>query len=44
MLGDVFADAASAYVFDVEEATDNVSVLSDAVSVVVSVVVGGIIF
>jgi hypothetical protein len=40
VLGDVCAVAARAYVFGVEEATDNVSVLSDAVSVVVSVVVG----
>jgi hypothetical protein len=40
VLGDVCADAARAYV-SVEEATDNVSVLSDAVSVVVSVVVRG---
>jgi hypothetical protein len=41
VLGDVCADVASAYVFGVEEATGNVPVLSDAVSVVVSVVVGG---
>ena len=41
MLGDFCADAARAYVFGVEEASDNASVLSDAVSVVVSVVVGG---
>jgi propanediol dehydratase large subunit len=40
---DVCADAARAYIFGVEEATDNVSVLSDAVSVVVSVVVGGVV-
>ena len=31
MLGDICADAARAYVFGVEEATDNVSVLGGAV-------------
>lgn len=41
MLGDVCAVAARAYVFGVEGATDSVSVLVDAVSVVASVVVGG---
>lgn len=41
VLGDVCAVAARAYDFGFEEATDNVPVLSDAVSVVVSVVVEG---
>jgi hypothetical protein len=41
VLGDVCAVAARAYVFGVEGATDSVSVLVDAVSVVASVVVGG---